>query len=38
MLGYFVAELIMKRAWQGLSQKTMYKTQSCEFHSTNNLD
>ncbi|MDN5291960.1 MAG: hypothetical protein PWQ06_2199 [Anaerophaga sp.] len=28
----------MKRAWQSLSQQTMYKTQSCEFHQTNNLD
>ncbi|MDI3520639.1 MAG: hypothetical protein PWR04_627 [Anaerophaga sp.] len=28
----------MKRAWQGLSQKNMYKPQSCEFHQTNNLD
>jgi hypothetical protein len=28
----------MKRAWQGMSQKTMYKFLTCEFHQTNNLD
>ncbi len=28
----------MKRAWQKMPQKTMYKSLTCEFHQTNNLD
>ena len=27
----------MKRAWQGMSQKTMNKFLTCEFHQANNL-